>query len=57
MKQAANIKDFDAPMLLPGIKINTSPTDFFPIEQLQMARFDGEEWKLFGPVLTGSVQS
>src|SRR5690242_9424487 len=57
MKQAASMKDFTVPMLLPGITINTSPTDFFPIEQQQMARFDGKEWKLFGPVLTGSVQS
>ncbi len=57
MKQAANIKDLELPMLLPGIKVNTSPTDFFPIEQLQMARFDGKGWKLFGPILTGSVQS
>lgn len=57
MKQAASIKDFTVPMLLPGITINTSPTDFFPIEQQQMARFDGKEWKLFGPILTGSVQS
>src|SRR3954463_352576 len=57
MKQAASMKDFTVPMLLPGIMINTSPTDFFPIEQQQMARFDGKEWKLFGPVLTGSVQS
>jgi branched-chain amino acid transport system substrate-binding protein len=57
MKQAADIKDLELPMLLPGIKVNTSPTDFFPIDQQQMARFDGKEWKLFGPVLTGSVQS
>ena len=57
MKQAANINDLNLPMLLPGIKVNTSPTDFFPIEQQQMARFDGKEWKLFGPVITGSVQS
>jgi branched-chain amino acid transport system substrate-binding protein len=57
MKQAASMKDFTVPMLLPGITINTSPTDFFPIEQQQMARFDGKEWKLFGPVLNGSVQS
>lgn len=52
MKQAANLKDFEIPLLLPGIKINTAPNDYFPIEQLQMARFDGEQWVLFGPVLT-----
>ncbi|MGE3783656.1 MAG: ABC transporter substrate-binding protein [Alphaproteobacteria bacterium] len=57
MKQAASIKDLELPMLLPGIKVNTSPSDFFPIVQQQMARFDGKEWKLFGPVITGSIQS
>ncbi len=55
MKQAANIKDLELPMLLPGIKVNTSPTDFSPIKQMQMARFDGERWVLFGPVITGAV--
>ena len=50
MKQAANLHDFTVPMLLPGITINTSPTDFAPIKQIQMARFDGEEWRLFGPI-------
>ncbi len=48
MKQAANIKNLSLAMLLPGIKINTSPTDFAPIEQEQLARFDGERWVLFG---------
>jgi branched-chain amino acid transport system substrate-binding protein len=55
MKEAANLHDFTVPMLLPGIKINTSPTDFAPIKQIQMARFDGERWKLFGPVLSGEL--
>jgi branched-chain amino acid transport system substrate-binding protein len=55
MKEAANLHDFTVPMLLPGIKINTSPTDFAPIKQIQMARFDGERWKLFGPVLSGET--
>ena len=57
MKQAANLKDVELDMLLPGIKINTSATDFFPIEQMQMMRFNGERWELFGPVLNGSVGS
>jgi len=48
MRQAANIKTLELPMFLPGIKINTSPTDFYPIEQEQLARFDGERWVLFG---------
>jgi ABC-type branched-subunit amino acid transport system substrate-binding protein len=51
MKQAANLKDFVPPMLLPGIKLNTGPDDFFPIEQMQMARFDGEKWALFGDLI------
>jgi branched-chain amino acid transport system substrate-binding protein len=55
MKQAANLLDFRVPMLLPRITINTSPTDFAPVKQVQMGRFDGTSWKLFGPVLTGAV--
>ncbi len=55
MKQAASLRDLELPMLLPGIKVNTSPTDFYPIKQMQMARFDGERWALFGPVITGAV--
>jgi branched-chain amino acid transport system substrate-binding protein len=50
MRQAANVKDLSLPMLLPGIKVNTSPTDFYPIEQEQLAKFDGERWVLFGEV-------
>ena len=55
MRQAANLHDFRVPMLLPGITINTSPTDFAPIKQIQMARFDGERWQLFGPLINGAV--
>ena len=55
MKQAATLKDFTVPMVLPGITINTSPTDFAPIKQMQMARFDGERWRLFGPLISGAV--
>ena len=50
MRQAASVKDLALPMLLPGVKINTGPADFYPIEQLQLARFDGERWVLFGEV-------
>jgi branched-chain amino acid transport system substrate-binding protein len=50
MRQAANIKDLALPMLLPGIKLNTSPTDYYPIEQEQLAKFDGERWVLFGEI-------
>jgi branched-chain amino acid transport system substrate-binding protein len=55
MKQTANIKDFTVPLLLPGIKINTTATDFAPIKQVQMAKFDGQRWSLFGDLLTGAV--
>jgi branched-chain amino acid transport system substrate-binding protein len=55
MKQAANLHDFSVPLLLPGVTISTSPTDFAPIKQVRMARFDGARWQLFGPVLTGAV--
>ena len=54
MKQAANLKDLTLPMLLPGIKINTGPNDFFPIEQERLARFDGERWVLFGELIDAS---
>ena len=55
MKQAANLKNFRTEMLLPGISINTSPTDFAPIEQLQLMRFKGEKWGLFGDVISADV--
>jgi ABC-type branched-subunit amino acid transport system substrate-binding protein len=55
MKQAANLHDFTVPMLLPGITANTSPTDFAPVKQVQMAKFDGQRWNLFGELLKGAV--
>jgi branched-chain amino acid transport system substrate-binding protein len=55
MKQAANLKDFRTEVLLPGVMINTSPTDFAPISQLQLMRFKGEKWELFGDVISGDV--
>jgi ABC-type branched-subunit amino acid transport system substrate-binding protein len=55
MKQAASLKDFRTEMLLPGIKINTSATDFAPISQLQLQRFKGDKWELFGDVVDGDV--
>ncbi len=57
MKQAANLKNLEQDLFLPGIKINTSATDFFPLEQMQMMRFKGEGWEVFGPVLSGEVGS
>ena len=57
MKQAASLKDFAPDTLLPGVKINTSATDFAPIEQLQMMRFKGEKWDLFGDILSGDLSN
>jgi branched-chain amino acid transport system substrate-binding protein len=54
MKQAASLKDFTLPLALPGIKVNTSATDFYPIEQEQLVRFDGEKWVRFGEVYDAS---
>jgi branched-chain amino acid transport system substrate-binding protein len=53
MKQAANIKDLELPMLLPGAKINTAPDNFSPIRQMQLATFNGESWSAFGDLLQG----
>ena len=55
MKQAASLKDFRTEALLPGVKINTSPTDFAPISQLQLEKFKGEKWELFGDVISADV--
>jgi branched-chain amino acid transport system substrate-binding protein len=55
MKQAASLKEFAPDTLLPGITINTSPTDFAPIKQLQMMRFKGDKWELFGDVMSGKL--
>jgi branched-chain amino acid transport system substrate-binding protein len=55
MKQAASLKDFTPDTLLPGVKINTSATDFAPIAQLQMQRFKGQKWELFGDIISGDI--
>ena len=57
MKQAASLKNFTPDTLLPGVKINTSATDFAPIEQLQMMRFKGEKWDLFGDIISGELSN
>jgi branched-chain amino acid transport system substrate-binding protein len=57
MKQAASLKDFTPDTLLPGVKINTSATDFAPISQLQLMRFKGEKWELFGEIMSGDVSN
>jgi len=55
MKQAASLKDFNTEVLLPGIKINTSATDFAPISQLQLMKFKGEKWELFGDIISADT--
>ena len=55
MKQAASIKDLELGGLLPGIKVNTSATDFAPISQVQLIKFKGETWERFGEVLSGDT--
>lgn len=55
MKQAASLKGLDVGMLLPGVTINTGPNDFFPIEQMQMAEFNGTSFELFGDVISGEI--
>ncbi|WP_431205275.1 ABC transporter substrate-binding protein [Bradyrhizobium betae] len=55
MKQAASLKDFAPDTLLPGIKINTSADNFAPIEQLQMMRFKGRKWELFGDIISSEI--
>jgi branched-chain amino acid transport system substrate-binding protein len=54
LKQATNLKDFDNPVLLPGIKINTAPDNYRPIRQLQLMRWTGKTWDLFGDVIAGA---
>jgi hypothetical protein len=55
MKVVANM-DFEINTYIPGIRIKTSPTDFYPIEQVQMMRFTGEKWQLFGPIIDGHAK-
>jgi branched-chain amino acid transport system substrate-binding protein len=50
MRQASNL-DMELPLLLPGIRLKTSPTDLRPIKQLRLVRFDGERYVLFSDVL------
>jgi branched-chain amino acid transport system substrate-binding protein len=55
MKQAANLRDFTVRGLLPGVKINTSPSDFAPISQMQLEAFKGDTWDRFGEVISSDV--
>lgn len=53
MKQATNLNNVELGMLLPGVKVSTSPTDFAPVKQWQLMRFEGSNWQLFGDVING----
>ena len=53
MKRAASVHDLKLPMLLPGITVSTSADDFAPIKQMQLEKFDGNAWQLFGEVVSG----
>lgn len=55
MRHAASMKDMEVDALLPGIRLNTSSTDYFPIEQFQLQRFSGDHWEMFGGVLDGEI--
>ena len=55
MKQAASLKDFTPDTLLPGVTINTSATDFYPIDQLQIMQFKGDKYELQGPIIAGGM--
>jgi branched-chain amino acid transport system substrate-binding protein len=57
MKQAASLKDLEVPMLLPGIKVNTSATDFYPIQAVRLSRFKGETWELFSDIISNESPS
>jgi len=52
MRQAANLHDLELPMLLPGIKVSTGPTDYFPVKQMQLMRWTGAQWQRFGALLS-----
>jgi len=54
MKRAASLHNLSVPMLLPGVTLSTSADDFAPIKQLQLMKFDGAAWKLFGELISGS---
>ena len=55
MKRAASIRDLELGGLLPGVKVNTSATDFAPISQLQLMQFKGDHWDLFGEIINADV--
>jgi hypothetical protein len=57
MKQATSLKNVQLDLSLPGIVVNTSPTDYRVNKQLQMMKFNGERWELFGPIIEDTAAS
>jgi branched-chain amino acid transport system substrate-binding protein len=55
MRQAASLRNVEFGMLLPGIAANSGPDDYAPLKQMQMRRFNGEHWELFGPVIVAEL--
>jgi branched-chain amino acid transport system substrate-binding protein len=55
LKQATNVKSLELPVLLPGITVNTSPTDYHTIRALQLVRWDGKSWVRFGGIIEGGA--
>jgi len=55
MKQATNVKNLEVPVLLPGIKVNTSSSDYHTVRALQLARWNGKSWVRFGEIIEGMV--
>jgi branched-chain amino acid transport system substrate-binding protein len=55
MREAANLKGVELPMVLPGIKVNTSPTDFYPLQSMRLSRFEGQIFKLTGDVISNEA--
>lgn len=55
LKQAASMNDVSLPLFLPGMTMNTTETDYFPIEQMQLMKFNGERWETFGDIISGEV--
>ena len=51
MRQAASLDHVEIPLLLPGMTLTTGPDDYYPVEQLQLTRFDGKSWALFGDLI------
>ena len=55
MREAANLRGLELPTLLPGIRVDTSPTDYRPLQQLQLIRWDGRMWQRFGAVIDAAT--